>query len=81
MAPLLAACGEHLAAALCLHANAETVRLSPAAFARLICALWQSNSPLIPAKIIPKKIAGGAAESPCYRWFRRKQTQTASAAV
>jgi hypothetical protein len=55
MAPFLAACGKHLAAAFRLHANAETVRFSPAALARLICALWQSNSPLILTKIVPKR--------------------------
>jgi hypothetical protein len=31
------------------------VRLSPAALARLICALWQSNSPLILTETIPKR--------------------------
>ncbi len=46
MASLLAACREHLAAALGLHAHAKTVRLSAPAFARLICSLWQSNPPL-----------------------------------
>jgi hypothetical protein len=47
MAPFLAACGQHLAAAFGLHANAKAVRLGAAAFARLICTLWQSNSPSV----------------------------------
>jgi len=46
MAPLLAAGRQDLAATLGLHAYAEAVRLGPAALARLICALWQSNPPL-----------------------------------
>jgi hypothetical protein len=45
MTPLLAARRKHLAATFRLHANAESVRLGAAAFARLICALWQSNPP------------------------------------
>jgi len=47
MTSLLAACCENLAAALGLHANAETVRLGAASFARLIGALRQSNPPLV----------------------------------
>ena len=43
MAPLLAARRKHLTATLGFHAYAEAVRLGAAAFARLICALWQSN--------------------------------------
>jgi hypothetical protein len=48
MAPLLAACRQHLAATLRLHAHAKAVRLGAAALARLICTLWQSNPPSIP---------------------------------
>src|ERR1700688_2469258 len=47
MTSLLTARRKHLAAALRLHAHAKTVRLGTPAFARLICALWQSNPPLI----------------------------------
>jgi hypothetical protein len=50
MAPLLAARGKHFAATFCLHSNAETVRLGASAFARLKCALWQNNPPLLRAK-------------------------------
>lgn len=46
MASLLAACRQDLAAAYCLHARAESVRLRAASFPRLKCALWQSNPPL-----------------------------------
>jgi hypothetical protein len=46
MASLLAACRQHLAAALGLHAHAKTVRLSAPASTRLIGSLWQSNPPL-----------------------------------
>jgi hypothetical protein len=45
MTPLLAARGQHLAAALGLHAHAESVCLGAASFPRLICTLWQSNPP------------------------------------
>jgi hypothetical protein len=48
MAPLLAARRQHFAAAFRLHPHAKAVRFSPAALARLICALWQSNPPLVP---------------------------------
>jgi hypothetical protein len=47
MTSLLTARRKHLAAAFRLHAHAKTVRLGTPAFARLICALWQSNPPLI----------------------------------
>jgi hypothetical protein len=47
MASLLAACRQHLAATLRLHAYAEAVRLGTPAFARLKCALWQNNPPLL----------------------------------
>src|SRR4029077_8177479 len=50
MASLLAACRQHLAAACRLHARAKPVRLGATAFARLKCALWQSNPPLLHAK-------------------------------
>ncbi len=46
MASLLAARRQHPAATLCLHANAEAVRLGAPASARLKCALWQNNPPL-----------------------------------
>src|SRR5215471_4408773 len=46
MASLLAARRKHLAAALRLHARAETVRLRAAPAPRLKCALWQSLPPL-----------------------------------
>jgi len=46
MASLLAACREHPAAALGLHAHAKPVRFSAPAFARLISSLRQSNPPL-----------------------------------
>jgi hypothetical protein len=49
MASLLAARRQHLAATRGLHARAETVRLGAPAFARLKCALWQNNPPLLPA--------------------------------
>ncbi len=49
MASLLAARRQHLAATRRLHACAETVRLSAASFARLKCALWQNNPPLLHA--------------------------------
>jgi hypothetical protein len=45
MTSLLAASREDLAAAYGLHARTKSVRLGAAAFARLKCALWQSNSP------------------------------------
>ena len=47
MASLLASCRQHSAAAFRLHAYAEAVRFGAAAAARLKCALWQSNPPLI----------------------------------
>jgi hypothetical protein len=47
MASLLAARRQHLAAAFRLHAYAEAVRLGAPAFARLKCALWQNNPPLL----------------------------------
>jgi hypothetical protein len=47
MASLLAAGRENFAAADGLHACAESVRFGAASFPRLICALWQSNPPLI----------------------------------
>src|SRR5215831_14333545 len=46
MTALLAARRKHFAAAFGLHAHAKPVRLSAAAFARLICTLWQSNPPV-----------------------------------
>jgi len=46
MASLLAASRQDLAAAYGLHTRTETVRFGAAAFARLICALWQSNPPI-----------------------------------
>ena len=46
MTSLLAARRENFAATLRFHADAEAVRLGAAAFARLICALRQNNSPL-----------------------------------
>ena len=46
MASLLAASSQDLAAADGLHARTETVRFGAAAFARLKCALWQSNPPI-----------------------------------
>src|SRR5216684_1449439 len=49
MASLLAAGRQHLAAAFRLHACAEAVRLGASAFARLKCALWQNNPPLLNA--------------------------------
>ena len=48
MTSLLAACRQNFAAADCLHARAESVRLRAASFPRLKCALWQSNPPLVP---------------------------------
>jgi hypothetical protein len=48
MAPLLAARRKHLAATFGLHAHAKAMCLGAAAFARLVCALWQSNPPLVP---------------------------------
>jgi hypothetical protein len=47
MTALLATRREHLAASRGLHARTETVRLGAPALARLICALWQSNPPLV----------------------------------
>jgi len=47
MASLLAASRQYPAAAYGLHARTEPVRLGAAAFARLVCALWQSNPPLL----------------------------------
>src|SRR4030095_14986380 len=47
MTSLLAASRQDLAAAYGFHARTETVRLGAAAFARLKCALWQSNPPLL----------------------------------
>src|SRR5262249_39106964 len=46
MASLLAASRQYLAAAYGLHARTEPVCLGAAAFARLVCALWQSNPPI-----------------------------------
>jgi hypothetical protein len=46
MTALLAACGKDLAAAGGFHACAEAMRFGAASFARLVCALWQNNSPL-----------------------------------
>jgi len=45
MASLLAASRQDLAATYGLHARTKPVRLGAAAFARLKCALWQSNPP------------------------------------
>ena len=42
MTALLAACRQHFAATFGLHAHAESVGLSAAAFPRLICTLWQA---------------------------------------
>jgi hypothetical protein len=47
MAALLAARRKHSAASCGLHARTESVRFSAPALARLICALWQSNPPLV----------------------------------
>src|SRR5262249_31896623 len=47
MASLLAARRQHLAAALRLHARAESVRLRPTPPSRLKSSLWQSTPPLI----------------------------------
>ena len=57
MASLLAARRQHLTAACCLHACAESVRLRASASPRLKCALWQTNPPLFYA-------IAGAALSP-----------------
>jgi len=57
MASLLAARRQHLAATLGLHANAETVRLGASASARLKCALWQNNPPLLPTIVIRDRSA------------------------
>jgi hypothetical protein len=46
MASLLTASRQDLAATYGLHARTETVRFGAAAFARLKCALRQSNPPL-----------------------------------
>jgi len=46
MASLLTASRQDPAATRGLHARTETVRFGAAAFARLKCALWQSNPPL-----------------------------------
>ena len=46
MTSLFAASREYFASTLGLHANPKAVRLGAAAFARLICALRQNNSPL-----------------------------------
>jgi hypothetical protein len=54
MAPLLAACRKHLAAALGLHAHPKAVRLGAATLARLICTLWQSNPPSIPQTVVQR---------------------------
>src|SRR5882762_5675717 len=51
MASLLAARRQHLAATRRFHACAKTVRLGAPAFARLKCALWQNNPPLLPAML------------------------------
>ena len=65
MASLLAASRQDLAAAYGLHARTETVRLGAAAFARLKCALWQSNPPLLLRKATPehyqKRVAQAAS--------------------
>jgi len=47
MASLLAASCQDLAATYGLHTRTETVRFGAAAFARLKCALWQSNPPML----------------------------------
>jgi len=47
MTSLLAASRQDLAAAYGFHTRTEPVRLGAAAFARLKCALWQSNPPLL----------------------------------
>jgi hypothetical protein len=54
MTSLLAACRQNFAAADCLHARAESVRLRAASFPRLKCALWQSNPPLVPRPRLTK---------------------------
>lgn len=46
MTSLLAASRQDPAATYGLHARTETVRLGAPAFARLKCALWQSNPPI-----------------------------------
>jgi hypothetical protein len=72
MAPFLAARRQHPAAALGFHAYAEAVRLGAPAFARLKCALWQSNPPLIYA-IAGQSLSPATAEHPTSLftgWFR-----------
>jgi hypothetical protein len=61
MTSLLAACRQNSAAAYGLHARAESVRLRAASFPRLICALWQSNPPLVARPHVHLNTAG----SPC----------------
>ena len=63
MAPLLAARRQHFAAAFRLHAHAETVRLGASASARLKCALWQNNPPLVYA-IAGQSLSPAMAEQP-----------------
>jgi hypothetical protein len=46
MASLLAARRQDLAAARCLHARTEAVRLCAAPSSRLKCSLWQDNPPI-----------------------------------
>jgi len=77
MAPLLAAGRQHFAATLRLHAYAKAVRLGPAAFARLICALWQSNPPSLPETFLLRCPVAfpNLARSPSSRWlFPRART-------
>jgi hypothetical protein len=65
MASLLAARRQHFAATLRLHAYAEAVRLGASASARLKCALWQNNPPLL--------LAIGNTQSQCSLFHPQRQ--------
>src|SRR5215472_2586341 len=72
MTALLAACRQHLAAALSLHAHAKSVGLGAAAFPRLICTLWQSIPPMyvLPVFRLRKTSSLNAWAANC-RWLTR----------
>ena len=64
MAALLTASRKYPAAPRALHACAESVRLSPTPFARLIGALWQSNPPSLISTISPRNVRARSYSEP-----------------
>ncbi len=76
MTSLLAARRENFAATLRFHADAEAVRLGAATFARLICALRQSNSPLVRGR---NAAVNWCVREPMLQWRRQRKRRTVRA--